>query len=131
MLKRDPELKSSWGTICPPTRMKAADGKYYRTQAATLKGVFRVIQSIPSKKAEPLKQWLAEIGKQRIDQMIDPEQTFQMAVEDYRRQGYSDKWIENRMKSIRTRNELTNEWKRSGVTERKDFAMLTDILTKA
>ena len=131
MLKRDPELKSRWGTICPPTRMKAADGKYYKTQAATLEGVFRVIQSIPSKKAEPLKQWLAEIGKQRIDQMIDPELTFQMAVEDYRRQGYSDKWIENRMKSIRTRNELTNEWKRSGVTEQKDYAMLTNILTKA
>ena len=74
------------------------------TQAATLEGVFRVIQSVPSKKAEPLKQWLAEVGKQRIDQMIDPELTFQMAVEDYRRQGYSDKWIENRMKSIRTRN---------------------------
>ena len=131
MLKRDPELKSRWGTICPPTRMKAADGKYRMTQAATLEGVFRVIQSIPSKKAEPLKQWLAEIGKQRIDQMIDPELTFQMAVEDYRRQGYSDKWIENRMKSIRTRNELTNEWKRSGVTEQKDYAMLTNILTKA
>ena len=131
MLKRDPELKSRWGTICPPTRMKAADGKYYKTQAATLEGVFRVIPSIPCKKAEPLKQWLAEIGKQRIDQMIDPELTFQMAVEDYRRQGYSDKWIENRMKSIRTRNELTNEWKRSGVTEQKDYAMLTNILTKA
>ena len=131
MRARDPELNLRWGTICTPTRMKAADGKYYQTQAATLEGVFRVIQSIPSKKAEPLKQWLAEIGKQRIDQMIDPEQTFQMAVEDYRRQGYSDKWIENRMKSIRTRNELTNEWKRSGVTEQKDYAMLTNILTKA
>ena len=131
MLKRDPELKSKWGTICPPVRMLAPDGKYRMTQAASLEGVFRVIQSIPSKKAEPLKQWLAEIGKQRIDQMIDPELTFQMAVEDYRRQGYSDKWIENRMKSIRTRNELTNEWKRSGVTEQKDYAMLTNILTKA
>jgi len=131
MRARDSELNLRWGTICTPTRMKASDGKYYQTQAATLEGVFRVIQSIPSKKAEPLKQWLAEIGKQRIDQMIDPEQTFQMAVEDYRRQGYSDKWIENRMKSIRTRNELTNEWKRSGVTEQKDYAMLTNILTKA
>ena len=131
MRARDPELNLRWGTICTPTRMKAADGKYYQTQAATLEGVLRVIQSIPSKKAEPLKQWLAEIGKQRIDQMIDPELTFQMAVEDYRRQGYSDKWIENRMKSIRTRNELTNEWKRSGVTEQKDYAMLTNILTKA
>ena len=131
MLKRDPELKSKWGTICPPVRMLAPDGKKRMTQAATLEGVFRVIQSVPSKKAEPLKQWLAEVGKQRIDQMIDPELTFQMAVEDYRRQGYSDKWIENRMKSIRTRNELTNEWKRSGVHEQKDFAKLTDILTKA
>ena len=131
MRARDLELNLRWGTICTPTRMKAADGKYYQTQAATLEGVFRVIQSIPSKKAEPLKQWLAEIGKQRIDQMIDPELTFQMVVEDYRRQGYSDKWIENRMKSIRTRNELTNEWKRSGVTEQKDYAMLTNILTKA
>ena len=131
MRARDPELNLRWGTICTPTRMKAADGKYYQTQAATLEGVFRVIQSIPSKKAEPLKQWLAEVGSQRIDQMIDPELTFQMAVEDYRRQGYSDKWIENRMKSIRTRNELTDEWKRSGVTEQKDFAMLTNILTKA
>jgi len=131
MRARDPELNLRWGTICTPTRMKAVDGKYYKTQAAKLEGVFRVIQSIPSKKAEPLKQWLAEIGKQRIDQMIDPELTFQMAVEDYRRQGYSDKWIENRMKSIRTRNELTNEWKRSGVTEQKDYALLTNILTKA
>ena len=131
MLRRDPELKSRWGTICPPTRMRAADGKYYQTQAADIEGILRIIQSIPSKKAEPVKQWLAEVGSQRIDQMIDPEQTFLMAVEDYRRQGYSDKWIENRMKSIRTRNELTDEWKRSGVTEQKDFAMLTNILTKA
>ena len=80
MRARDPELNLRWGTICTPTRMKAADGKYYKTQAAKLEGVFRVIQSIPSKKAEPLKQWLAEIGKQRIDQMIDPELTFQMAA---------------------------------------------------
>lgn len=131
MLKRDPELKVRWGTICPPTRMRAADGKMYKTQAATLEGVFRVIQSIPSRKAEPLKQWLARVGSQRIDQMVDPEQAFQMAVEDYRRQGYSDKWIENRMKSIRTRNELTDEWRRSGVTEQRDFAVLTNVLTKA
>ena len=87
MRSRDPELDSSWGTICTPTRMKAADGKYYKTQAADLEGIFRIIQSVPSKKAEPIKQWLAEVGAQRIDQMIDPEQTFQMAVEDYRRQG--------------------------------------------
>lgn len=131
MLKRDPELKSSWGTICPPTRMRAADGKYYQTQAANLEGVFRLIQSVPSKKAEPVKQWLANIGAQRIDQMIDPELTFQMAVEDYRRQGYSDKWINQRMRSIDMRKELTDEWKRAGIHEQKDFAILTNILTKA
>ena len=118
-------------TNCNALKLSAADGKKRMTDVADLEQLLRLIQSIPSKKAEPLKQWLAEVGSQRIDQMIDPELTFQMAVEDYRRQGYSDKWIENRMKSIRTRNELTDEWKRSGVTEQKDFAILTNILTKA
>ena len=131
MLKRDPELKSKWGTICPPTRMRAADGKYYRTQAATMEGILRIIQSIPSKKAEPIKQWLAEVGSQRVDQMIDPELTFQMAVDDYRRQGYSDRWINERMRSIEMRKELTDEWHRSGIHEAKDFAILTNVLTKA
>ena len=131
MRARDPELNLRWGTICTPTRMMAADGKIYKTQAADLEGIFRLIQSIPSKKAEPVKQWLAEVGAQRIDQMIDPELTFQMAVEDYRRRGYSDKWINERMRSIEMRKELTDEWQRSGVTEQKDFAILTNILTKA
>lgn len=131
MRARDSELNSRWGTICTPTEMTAADGKNYKTQAADLEGIFRIIQSIPSKKAEPIKQWLSEVGAQRIDQMIDPELTFQMAVEDYRRQGYSERWIENRLKSIRTRKELTDEWERSGVKEQKDFAILTNILTKA
>ena len=118
-------------TNCHALKMPAADGKKRLTDVADLEQLFRLIQSIPSKKAEPIKQWLAELGSMRVDQMIDPELTFQMAVEDYRRQGYSDKWIENRLKSIRTRNELTNEWKRSGVTEQKDFAILTNILTQA
>ena len=131
MRARDPELNFRWGTICTPTRMKAADGKFYQTQAADLEDIFRIIQSVPSKKAEPVKQWLASIGAQRIDQMIDPEQTFQMAVEDYRRQGYSDKWINARMRSIEMRKELTDEWQRAGVHEQKDFAILTNILTKA
>ncbi len=131
MRTRDPELNSRWGTICTPTEMTAADGKNYKTQAADLEGIFRIIQSIPSKKAEPIKQWLSEVGALRIDQMIDPELTFQMAVEDYRHQGYSERWIENRLKSIRTRKELTDEWERSGVREQKDFAILTNILTKA
>ena len=80
--------------------MMAADGKIYKTQAADLEGIFRIIQSIPSKKAEPVRQWLAEVGAQRIDQMIDPELTFQMAVEDYRRQGYSDRWINQSLPEI-------------------------------
>ncbi len=118
-------------TNCYQLKLPAADGKKRLTDMADMEQILRLIQSIPSKKAEPVKRWLAEVGSQRIDQMIDPELTFQMAVEDYRRQGYSDKWIENRLKSIRTRNELTDEWKRSGVTEQKDFAILTNILTKA
>ena len=131
MRARDPELNFRWGTICTPTRMMAADGKVYKTQAADLEGVFRIIESIPSKKAEPVKKWLAEVGAQRIDQMIDPELTFQMAVEDYRRQGYSDRWINERMRSIEMRKELTDEWHRSGIHEPKDFAILTNVLTKA
>ena len=131
MLRRDPELKSKWGTICPPVEMLAPDGKRRKTQAADLEGIFRIIQAIPSKKAEPVKQWLAELGSMRVDQMIDPELTFQMAVEDYRRQGYSDRWINERIRSIEMRKELTDEWHRSGIHEPKDFAILTNVLTKA
>ena len=131
MLRRDPELKSKWGTICPPVEMVAPDGKRRKTQAADIEGIFRIIQSIPSKKSEPVKRWLAEVGAQRVDQMIDPELTFQMAVDDYRRQGYSDRWINERMRSIEMRKELTDEWHRSGIHEPKDFAILTNVLTKA
>ena len=118
-------------TNCHQLKLPAADGKMRLTDVADLEEVFRIIQSIPSPKAEPLKRWLAEVGAQRIDQMIDPELTFQMAVEDYRRQGYSDRWINERMKSIKMRKELTDEWERSGIHEQKDFAVLTNILTKA
>ena len=131
MRARDPELNSNWGTICTPVEMLAPDGKHRKITASDLKGIFRIIQSIPSKKAEPVKKWLAEVGAQRIDQMIDPELTFQMAVEDYRRQGYSDRWINERMRSIEMRKELTDEWHRSGIHEPKDFAILTNVLTKA
>ena len=131
MRARDAELNSKWGTICTPVEMLAPDGKRRKTQASDLKGIFRIIESIPSKKAEPVRQWLAEVGSQRIDQMIDPELTFQMAVEDYRRQGYSDRWINERMRSIEMRKELTDEWHRSGIHEPKDFAILTNVLTKA
>ena len=118
-------------TNCHQLKLPAADGKSYKTQAADLQGIFRLIQSIPSKKAEPVKQWLAKLGEQRIAQIIDPELTFQMAVEDYRRQGYSDRWINERMRSIEMRKELTDEWHRSGIHEPKDFAILTNVLTKA
>jgi hypothetical protein len=118
-------------TNCYQLKLPAADGKKRLTDVADLQGIFRVIQSVPSKKAEPVKQWLAQLGQQRIDQMIDPELTFQMAVEDYRRQGYSDKWINERMRSIEMRKELTDEWQRAGITEHRDFAILTNVLTKA
>lgn len=129
--KRDQEVGLFLGTNCPQVMMTTLTGKKRLTLAADLQGIFRLIQSIPSKKAEPVKQWLAKLGEQRIDQMIDPELTFQMAVEDYRRQGYSDKWINERMRSIEIRKELTDEWHRAGITEQKDFAILTNVLTQA
>ena len=118
-------------TNCNQLKLPAADGKKRLTDVADLQGIFRIIQSIPSKKAEPVKDWLAGVGAQRIDQMIDPELTFQMAVDDYRRQGYSDKWINERLRSIEMRKELTDEWQRSGIHSSKDFAILTNVLTQA
>lgn len=118
-------------TNCYQLKLPSSDGKKYMTDVADLQGIFRIIQSIPSKKAEPVKQWLAQLGEQRIDQIIDPELTFQMAVEDYRRQGYSDKWINERMRSIEMRKELTDEWHRAGIHEQRDFAILTNVLTQA
>jgi len=130
MRSRDPELNSKWGTICTPVRMLAPDGKMRMTKAATMRGILRIVQSIPSKKAEPLKQWLAEVGSQRIDQMQDPELNFEQAYADYRRLGYSDRWINQRLKSIEVRKELTDEWDRAGVTEGQQYASLTDIITR-
>lgn len=130
MRSRDPELNVRWGTICTPTRMLASDGKYYKTQAATMEGIFRIIQSIPSSKAEPFKQWMAEVAAQRIDQMQDPELNFEQAYADYRRLGYSDKWINQRLKSIEVRKELTDEWERAGITDKIQYASLTDIITR-
>ena len=118
-------------TNCNQLKLQATDGKMRLTDVADLEGVLRIIQSIPSKKAEPLKRWLAEVGSERIQQMIDPERSIQQAVADYKKQGYSEKWIANRVKSIDARNELTNEWKRSGMKEGRDFAILTDLITKA
>ncbi|MBO4665599.1 MAG: hypothetical protein J5612_01860 [Paludibacteraceae bacterium] len=117
-------------TNCKQLKLQAADGKQRLTDVADVEQVLRLIQSIPSKKAEPLKRWLAEVGSERIQQMIDPERSIEQAVADYKKQGYSDKWIANRVKSIDARNELTNEWKRSGMKEGRDFAILTDLITK-
>ena len=130
MRSRDPELNAKWGTICTLTAMVAADGKKYRTTAATIEGVFRIIQSIPSKRAEPLKAWLAEVGRERIEETIDPEQSIDRALETYLKKGYDPDWVHQRLLSIRIRNELTDEWKQRGVSESKEFAILTDEITR-
>lgn len=117
-------------TNCKQLKLPASDGKQRLTDVADLEDIFRIVQSIPSKKAEPLKRWLAQVGTERVRQMIDPERSIEQAVSDYKKQGYSDKWIANRVKSIDARNELTNEWKRAGLQEGKDFAILTDLITK-
>ena len=106
------------------------DGKRYLTDVAEMKGMFRIIQSIPSPKAEPFKQWMAQVAAQRIDQMLDPELSIEQAVADYRRLGYSESWINQRLKTIEIRKGLTDEWKRGGVTESIDFATLTDLMSK-
>ena len=112
-------------------KMPAADGKMRMTDVANMEQLLRIIQSIPSPKAEPFKQWLAQVGKERLDETIDPQIAVERAVETYRKQGYSEKWIKQRMNSIDARNELTAEWHRAGVESGKDFAALTNVLTKA
>ena len=108
-------------TNCNALKMLAPDGKMRLTDVADTKQLFRVIQSIPSKKAEPFKQWMAEVAARRIDQMQDPELNFEQAYADYRRLGYSDRWINQRLRSIEVRKELTDEWDRAGVTEGKKY----------
>ncbi|MBQ7696995.1 MAG: Bro-N domain-containing protein [Paludibacteraceae bacterium] len=122
---------SELATNCSQLKMYSADGKQYLTDVADTEQLLRLIQSIPSKKAEPFKLWLAEIGRQRIDQLQDPELSIQQAIADYHRLGYSDNWINQRVKSIEARKELTDEWKRGGVKEGKEYALLTDIITQA
>ena len=117
-------------TNCHQLKMKADDGKMRMTDVADTEQLFRLIQSIPSKKAEPFKQWMAEVAAHRIDQMQDPELNFDQAYADYRRLGYSDKWINQRLRSIEVRKELTDEWDRAGVTQGQQYASLTDIITK-
>ena len=117
-------------TICSTLKMQAADGKMRLTDVADTEQLFRLIQSIPSPKAEPFKQWLASVASQRLDQMQDPELSIEQAIIDYKRLGYSDAWINQRIKSIEIRKELTDEWARTGVKQGLQYASLTDIITQ-
>lgn len=130
MKSRDEQLNNNWGTICTLLKMVGADGKKRKQMAADIKGVFRIIQSIPSPKAEPFKMWMSQVASNRLDQLQDPELSINQAIADYKRLGYSDRWINQRVQTIKARKELTDEWQRSGVKEGKEYASLTDIITK-
>ncbi len=129
MKSRDEELKSNWGTICTLLQLTSADGKRHKEMVANMEGIFRIIQSIPSPKAEPFKLWMAHVAKERIDQLQDPELSINQALHDYQRLGYSENWINQRLKSIEVRKQLTDEWKRGGI-EQLEYASLTDIITQ-
>lgn len=118
-------------TNCKQLKMKAADGKRRLTDVATTEQLFRIIQSIPSPKAEPFKLWLAQVGRERIEETIDPELAIDRALQTYQRKGYSDEWIHQRLLSIRVRNALTDEWQKSGVQQGREYAILTDEITRA
>ncbi|MCL2354906.1 MAG: Bro-N domain-containing protein [Oscillospiraceae bacterium] len=123
------ESKIELSTICRRLKLPSKDGKKYNTDCADIKGIFRIIQSVPSPKAEPLKLWLARVGSERIDEDFDPELAINRALNTYRRKGYSEEWINQRLKSIDVRKEFTDELKRSGINTSKDFAILTNVLT--
>ena len=128
--KRLKEEGNETVTNCNALKLKATDGKMRLTDVADTEQLFRLIQSIPSPKAEPFKQWMAEVASTRIDQLQDPELSIEQAIADYRRLGYSEAWINQRIKSIEVRKELTDEWKRTGVKEGVEYATLTDIITQ-
>ena len=115
-------------TNCNQLKLPSTDGKYYKTDVATTEQLFRLIQSIPSPKAEPFKLWMAQVAKERLDEMQDPELTIDRAMREYKALGYSDNWINQRLKSIEIRKDLTDEWKRHGLQEGVQFATLTDII---
>jgi hypothetical protein len=122
---------SQLATNCSQLKLQSADGKFYLTDVADTEQLLRLIQSIPSPKAEPFKQWLAKVGYERIEESQDPEKTIDRAMEDYFKLGYSKEWINQRLKSIEVRKELTNEWEKRGVKQGQEFATLTDIITQA
>jgi len=131
MLSRDELLKMNWGTICTLVEMQAADGKRRKVQASDTKGLLRIIQSIPSPKAEPFKLWLAQVGSDRLDEIENPELATQRTRELYKLKGYPDDWIEKRMRSIAIREELTEEWKNHGIKEQIEYSILTAEISKA
>ena len=129
--KRDPELAAYIGTNCPYVEMLTPTGKKRKTLAGDAEQILRIIQSIPSKKAEPFKLWLAQVGKERIDETIDPEIAIDRALETYLKKGYSEDWIHQRVLAIRVRNELTAEWRERGIKQGAEYAILTDEISKA
>jgi len=131
MRSRDSELNSRWGTICTLTAMIAADGKKYRTTAANAEGILRIIQSIPSPKAEPFKRWLARVGYERMQEIENPELSAKRMRDTYLAKGYPEDWIALRMRGIATRETLTDEWNSRGVDESKEYAILTAEISKA
>ncbi len=131
MRKRDSELNSNWGTMCPPLELMAADGKRRKTQCANAQGLLRIIQSIPSPKAEPFKRWLAKVGYERLEEIENPELAAARMRGLYQAKGYSDEWIEKRVRGIAIRDELTNEWKKRGVKEQREYAILTAEISRA
>ncbi|MFI3164524.1 MAG: BRO family protein [Bacillota bacterium] len=131
MRKRDEELAIYLGTNCPQVEMVGSTGKKRKVLSATTQGILRLIQSIPSKKAEPFKMWLAKVGSDRLDEIADPELAIDRALETYLKKGYSEKWINQRLKSIEVRKELTDEWESHGVQKGEEFAILTNEITKA
>ncbi|MEI7620967.1 MAG: Bro-N domain-containing protein, partial [Candidatus Moraniibacteriota bacterium] len=131
MRKRDKELNSYWGTNCPPLEMLTKDNKKRKITSANTEGIFRIIQSIPSPKAEPFKLWLAKVGYERIQEIEDPELATKRTRAIYRAKGYSEAWIEKRMRGIEARETLTNEWKNRGVKEGLEYAILTAEISKA
>ena len=131
MRSRDEALNSNWGTICTPLEMIAIDGKRRKVQTANVKGLFRIIQSIPSPKAEPFKQWLAQVGYERMLEIENPELAQERMKELYEKKGYPKDWIDKRLRGIAIRQNLTDEWKKRGITEEKDYAILTAEISKA
>ena len=131
MRKRDEQLASYLGTNCPQVEMTGSTGKKRKVLAANTEQILRIIQSIPSPKAEPFRLWLAAVGRERIEETIDPEQAIDRALETYQKKGYDADWIHQRILSIRVRNELTAEWQARGVEQGREYAILTDEITKA